>query len=301
MFELRRLRLLHELSQRGTLAAVAQALSYSPSTVSQQLSQLEREAGVALLEADGRRVRLTAHGRALAAHAKAMLDLDERAHAEMERGSSGVVTVRVGAIHTAVHPLVSTALAVLDDTQPPVHMNVSVINPEIGLFELAARTFDVVIAEQYVGLTRAHHPDLDRVTVGLDPLRLAVPATDTAVTLADVRDRDWVLEPDETAARRWVTQQCRAAGFEPRVRFEVPDPQIHVQLISDGRAVGVLPDLVWAQRTLPLRLINLPGDPQRELFTATRRAAHDRTALQAVRSALEDAFLSLHLAPPAHA
>ena len=69
MFELKRLRLLHELAQRGTIAAVAQALAYSPSTISQQLSQLEREAGVALLAPDGRRVRLTAHGETLAAYA----------------------------------------------------------------------------------------------------------------------------------------------------------------------------------------------------------------------------------------
>ena len=57
MFELRRLRLLHELAQRGTLAAVAEALSYSPSTISQQLAQLERDAGVPLLVPEGRRVR----------------------------------------------------------------------------------------------------------------------------------------------------------------------------------------------------------------------------------------------------
>jgi len=66
LFELRRLRLLHELALRGTLAAVAEALSYSPSTVSQQLAQLEKDAGVPLLEPDGRRVRLTEYGAALA-------------------------------------------------------------------------------------------------------------------------------------------------------------------------------------------------------------------------------------------
>ncbi|KEP75212.1 LysR family transcriptional regulator, partial [Microbacterium sp. SUBG005] len=77
MFDLRRLRLLHELSVRGTLAAVAEALSYSPSTISQQLALLEKEAGVALLEPDGRRVRLTAQGAALAAHAARMLAADE--------------------------------------------------------------------------------------------------------------------------------------------------------------------------------------------------------------------------------
>ncbi|WP_205625621.1 helix-turn-helix domain-containing protein [Actinomadura atramentaria] len=59
MLDLHRLRLLRELKHRGTLAAVAEALAYSPSSISQQLSVLEREAGVRLLEPVGRRVRLT--------------------------------------------------------------------------------------------------------------------------------------------------------------------------------------------------------------------------------------------------
>lgn len=52
LLDLHRLRLLRELKHRGTLAAVAAALSYSPSSVSQQLSVLEAEVGVALLEPD---------------------------------------------------------------------------------------------------------------------------------------------------------------------------------------------------------------------------------------------------------
>ena len=54
MLDLRRLRLLRELSERGTIAAVADALQYTPSAVSQQLAMLEREAGVPLLERAGR-------------------------------------------------------------------------------------------------------------------------------------------------------------------------------------------------------------------------------------------------------
>lgn len=50
MLDLRRLRLLRELARRGTIAAVAEAFSYSPSAVSQQLATLERETGVRLLE-----------------------------------------------------------------------------------------------------------------------------------------------------------------------------------------------------------------------------------------------------------
>ena len=68
--ELRRLRLIHELARRGTIAAVAEALAYSPSSVSVQLAELEREAGVKLLRRVGRNVALTAAGWRLAEHAR---------------------------------------------------------------------------------------------------------------------------------------------------------------------------------------------------------------------------------------
>ena len=50
MLDLKRLALLRELQLRGTIAAVAQSLSYSPSAVSQQLSVLEAEVGMTLLD-----------------------------------------------------------------------------------------------------------------------------------------------------------------------------------------------------------------------------------------------------------
>ncbi|MBY8852143.1 neutral/alkaline non-lysosomal ceramidase N-terminal domain-containing protein, partial [Saccharothrix sp. MB29] len=48
VLDVHRLRLLREVQRLGTLAAVARALSYSPSAISQQLAQLEAEAGVPL-------------------------------------------------------------------------------------------------------------------------------------------------------------------------------------------------------------------------------------------------------------
>src|SRR5918998_1443522 len=77
MLDLRRLRLLCELHERGTIAAVADALQYTPSAVSQQLALLEREAGVRLLERAGRGVRLTDPALVLAEHADVLLELVE--------------------------------------------------------------------------------------------------------------------------------------------------------------------------------------------------------------------------------
>ncbi|NUT55486.1 MAG: LysR family transcriptional regulator, partial [Thermoleophilia bacterium] len=73
MLDLRRLRLLRELHERGTVAAVAGALQYTPSAVSQQLAVLEREAGVPLLEKAGRTLRLTDAALVLVEHAAALL------------------------------------------------------------------------------------------------------------------------------------------------------------------------------------------------------------------------------------
>lgn len=293
MFDLRRLRLLHELSVRGTLGAVADALSYSPSTISQQLAQLERDAGVALLEPDGRRVRLTPQGEALAAHAARMLDADEQARAELERMRPSLAPVRIAVMQSAAHGLVPAALSRLSETEPGMRVEVVELPPEEGLFELAARGFDLVVAEQYPGHTREHREGLERTLLGHDGIRLALSPADPARTLGDLADRPWVMEPRGTAAREWATQQCRAAGFEPDVPFELADLTAQVRLVSAGHAVSMLPELVFAGDAAPVRLVDLPGRPRRDVFTAVRRGSSGRPALRAVQAALQDAFDTL--------
>lgn len=290
MFELRRLRLLHELAQRGTLAAVAEALSYSPSTISQQLAQLEREAGVPLLLPDGRRVRLTEHGAALAAHAARALDADERIRGELEELQPGIAPVRVAVLQTAARTVVPTALTLLAARAPALRVELAEVPPEEGLFELSARGFDLAIAEQYPGLTREHRPGLDRHVLGADPMRLATSPAIPPPALGDLVDSAWVMEPAGTAAREWAVQQCRAAGFEPDVRFELADLSAHVALISAGHAVGMLPGLLGASAIQPLTLSPLPGDPVREIFTASRTASAGRPGIRLVRDAIAEAF-----------
>nr|WP_275445373.1 LysR family transcriptional regulator [Microbacterium aurum] len=305
---MRRLRLLHELAQRGTLAAVAEALSYSPSTISQQLAQLERDAGVPLLVPEGRRVRLTEHGAALAAHAARALEADEQIRAELEALQPGIAPVRVAVLQTAARTVMPAALTLLAERAPRLRVELAEVPPEEGLFELAARGFDLAIAEQYPGLTREHRSGLERRTLGTDPIRVATAGGAAAgadadragagarggrVELSMLADRAWVMEPRGTAAREWAVQQCRAAGFEPDVRFELADLAAHVQLIAAGHAVGLLPDLLWAGRRPQadgIALTDLPGSPVREIFTAERRGATPRPGIRLVREAIAEAF-----------
>ena len=165
-----------------------------------------------------------------------------------------------------------------------------VVLTEQGLFELTARGVDLVIAEQYPGHTRAHVDGLEREMLGTDPIRLAVGPANPARSLDDRRSRAWAMEPAGTAARQWAVQQCRAAGFEPDVRFELADLTAQARLVATGHAVAVLPDLLWAGAPAPVRLLDLPGRPTREVFTAQRAASRDRAGIVEVRRALRDAF-----------
>src|SRR3954462_14675127 len=150
MLDLRRLRLLRELSARGTIGAVAEALSYSPSAVSQQLALLEREAGVPLLERAGRNVRLTAAGHILVGHADALLARMEEAEAELAATSELITgTVRVAAIQSAGLYLLAPAMRRLSALHPALRVEMTDAEPEASLPALALGSLDLVLADQY--------------------------------------------------------------------------------------------------------------------------------------------------------
>ena len=119
MLDLHRLRLLHELHARGTIAAVAEALRYTPSAVSQQLAVLEREAGVQLLEPAGRGVRLTDAALVLVDHARALLERAALAEAELAAASVTVAgRARVASFQSAALRLVMPAMRALERAAP---------------------------------------------------------------------------------------------------------------------------------------------------------------------------------------
>ncbi|HKU31089.1 LysR family transcriptional regulator [Arthrobacter sp. NyZ413] len=292
MLDVRRLRLLHELKIRGTLAEVADAMKYSPSSVSQQLTLLEKEAGVKLLRKSGRRVQLTPQAEILAEHAAALLATLERAETDLAASLSTVTgTVRLAVFQTAALALMPDFLTIMSIEYPEVRVEMTQREPETALYETWARDFDIVVAEQYPGHAAPHHPGLDRAILAKDPIRLAAPRTDLGgkpiSSLADTASMAWVMEPHGAASRHWAEQACRSAGFEPDVRYETADLQAQIRLISSGNAVGLLPDLVWAGGVAPVRLLDLPGLPERTVFTSTRTAGRIHPAIRACREVLE--------------
>lgn len=291
MLDVRKLRLLRELKIRGTVVGVADALSYSPSSVSQQLAALEQEVGSPLLEKSGRRLQFTPQGELLVAHTAAILDALDAAEAAVASSRTTVAgTVRIAVFQSAAHAILPRALAALARDYPELRVEVTQREPEQGLFEVSARDFDLAIAEQYPGSTRGLRSDLDRAQLATDSIHLATSADPDArirtASLAAAAGLPWVMEPAGTAARTWAVQLCRAAGFEPDVRYETADLIAHIRLISSGNAVGLLPDLVWAGEEPSVRLLPLPGSPRRTIFTSARRSSATSPGVVACREAL---------------
>src|SRR3954467_6874916 len=134
MLDVRKLLLLRELHARGTVAAVAESLAYTPSAVSQQLAALQREAGVALTERVGRRLRLTDAGLSLVGRADALLEQLEAAEADLQAAAGTVAgTLWVAALRPPRMPLVPGALRRLHEEHPDLRVEVPEAEPEESL------------------------------------------------------------------------------------------------------------------------------------------------------------------------
>ncbi|WP_066516424.1 LysR family transcriptional regulator [Curtobacterium ammoniigenes] len=294
--DVRKLLLLREFAIHGTIAAVAEHRNYTPSAVSQQLAQLERDVGTPLLRRSGRRLQLTAQGDVLAASAGAILDILEAARGALEATQTEVQgSVRVAVFQSAALALLPATLRVMAEQHPDVRVEVVQHEPEAALRATWARDFDMVVAEQYPGHAAPHHSGLDRRGLTSDAIRLALPAGDHALVpvedLATAATMPWVMEPAGAASRHFAEQMCRTHGFEPDVRYETEDLQAQIRLVEAGVAVALLPDLVWADRSTSCRLVELPGHPRRTVFTAQREAGNGSPAIRAFRSVLEHTAL----------
>lgn len=283
-----------ELRRRWTMAAVADALGYSASTVSHQLSALEAEAGVPLLEADGRTVRLTEAGEILAGHVDLILGAVDRARSDVAASLAEVAgAVRIGAFQTAALAIVPPAVARLSVDHPLVRVRLRHLETEDALPALAARELDLVVAEEYPGAFLPRAPGLEVEELARDPLRLAVPAgatVDPADPLRSLQGHAWAMEPQQAASRSWATAQCGATGFEPDVRFEASDLLLQAELARRGIAAAILPGLLLGFADPGLTLVELGPDAERRLLLVTRRGGHDDPALSAVAAALRDAL-----------
>jgi len=229
MLDVKRLRVLREVSVRGSFSAAAEALAYTQSAVSQQIAALEREAGTTLVERNARGVRLTDAGRALVAHADVILARLADAEAELEAiaGMRGG-RLRMVSFPTAGATIAPRAIARFRERHPGVEVTLAPREPDEGLDCLKSGECDIALTVES-GFEPIVDRAIERRHLLDDPFYLCLPAghriaSKARVRLADLAEESWILG---TTGRcpdgRILERASQAAGFEARVAFQSDD------------------------------------------------------------------------------
>ncbi|MEU8227963.1 LysR family transcriptional regulator [Actinoplanes sp. NPDC048967] len=288
--DLHHLRLLRELGDRGSLAAVARAMHITPSAVSQQLRSLQRSARVPLTERRGRRLVLTEAGRALAAAAiEVSTALDRAGRAVDAYLDNPAVPVTVAAFHSAgltyFGPLLSRA------GLPPLRCSDQDV-PQAGFPALVA-DHDLVLAHRL-----AHSPPwpADRLTVVPlvhEPLYVAMPAghrltSKTSLTADDVAAEPWISVREGFPIEGVLTAIAAAAGRPLEIVHRVNEFTVVAAIVAAGGGLALLPG--YTSRPDPgvaLRpLADLPVG--RRIDVLTRPENLHRVAVRTVLDALHE-------------
>lgn len=280
-----RLRMLRELADHGTVAAVADVLGMTPSAVSQQLKTLQREAGVTLLEPAGRRVRLTDAGQVLVGHAEQVLAALDRAQADMDSYRStarGRVTVSFFPSGAAMllAPLIGRTRA----------QGIEVIGRDIDV--PAARApqqladFDVVVVHRDERDTTTWGPRFTSTVLLREPLDVLLPpehalAGAERLQLSELADQDWIGVQGGLMVDDVFKSIATLTGIAPRIIQRVNDFRVLEELVAAGIGIALLPRYVLLARDLVRRPI---GDVRlaRRIEAVTRTGAAARPAIALV-------------------
>jgi DNA-binding transcriptional LysR family regulator len=279
MFDLVRLRLLRELSHRGTMTAVAAACRLTPSAVSQQISTLESEAGLALIEPTGRRVKLTPAGLRLVAHAETILHAVEAARLDLASVSaqpSG--TLNIGCFGTFAKAHVLPAMVSARSRNPDLDIVLHELEPEDAIDAVRIGRCDAAIVYSHSLVPRAIDRSFDVFPLLDEPILLALHASHRALTatvdLAGLADCPWIGGARGTGGYELISRACALAGFAPRITHCVDDYELLLRMVSEGIGVSFVPAVALELYPDTGVIVRVPAGPalRRRIDIVTRPA-----------------------------
>ncbi|MBA4607690.1 MULTISPECIES: LysR family transcriptional regulator [Aeromicrobium] len=273
----RRLAMLRELAERGTVGAVADEMNVTPSAVSQQLKLLEAEAGVPLLEPAGRGVRLTAAGRALAETATEVAVALERAEARWREylgGPAGDVTLTV--FPTGGEMLLPGLLTRVV-AEPAVNLICTDRDPtqRFDVLDMVAN-FDIVVADSPAATEEWHDRGLQLVSLLREPLDVALPeshrlAAKQSLSPKDVIGETWIGAPHGYPYDRVLQQLVAVTGESVRIAQRFDDNGVVEAVVAAGHGIAILPRFTTRTRDNGLVTRPLVGIRARRDITAVLR------------------------------
>lgn len=299
MLNVRRLLLLAEVAERGSLTAAAEALSMTTSAASQQMSLLEREAGQPLIERLPRGARTTAAGAALAERGRAIRRELQAAEADLEAFGHldrGVVTL--GSFPTASASLLPLALTRFRRAHPQVRTVVRA--GVLAQLREMLHTGEVELSLLWdYDWNRVDDDQLILTPLLEDPTVLVVPTSSPLVSsdhvrLSDLADQEWIIRAENHPVADVLRRACRQAGFEPRIAYASHDYQEAQAMVAAGLGLALAPRLALTNRRSDVRLLSLSSEQSASDIAPVRRILLARPVQRASTPAAQAMARVLH-------
>lgn len=281
--------LLVTVVESGSMRRASRTLGLTPSAVSQQIRQLERETGVTLLRRSTRRLVLTDAGQAFYEGCASMLAAARSAHERLtglQEGVQGELSVSAPIGFATTH--LTRALVPLLEAHPELSLRLVATD---DVLDLMRERIDIAIAigttPPATSLVRRHLADWTNIIVAAPAyLRMrGTPRTAQELTQHDFvalpawhHTADVLTGPD--GSRHRITSRRRATSNNQLTLKQLAvagcglcltvEPEV-VDELADGRLVRVMPD--WS---LPLLAVDALLPPR------TRQPAKVRAALDAL-------------------
>lgn len=288
MLNVRRLELLLDVVELGSITAAADKHVYSPSGVSQQLRRLEAEVGQPLLQRQARGMVPTDAGHVLTAHTRKIL----RQMAAAEADLAEIAGLNRGGLTMGTFPTLGGSFL------PLVISKFKAQYPAIELHVRSSRFDDLIemLENGQVGMSLLWDYEWNRIspenfaltTVFEDATALIVGkdhrlARRRQVDMADLADEEWIVREEEHPVVEVLHRSAQAAGFAPRISFHANDYQEAQAMVSVGLGVALAPRTAVVNKHPGVSIVSLGSSaPSRRVLLAHR---HDR-----VRAAAEIAF-----------
>lgn len=296
MLDVRRLKVLREVAAQGSFSAAAESLSFTQSAISQHVAALERETGTKLVERNSRGIRLTDAGRALVAHAEAILARIDDAEEELAAiaGLQGG-RLRLACFQSAGATVVPRAVAVFHERHPKVDMGMIEAEPEPAREALRSGEIDLALVYDFELLPTMNDGDLDLTHLIDDPYDVILPlghklAGRRSLSLSDLEEEPWVASTLGCGCRQITERACQEMGFKPNVAFECDETLAAQALVAAGVGVTILPRLALTtiHPGVVVRPLSRKSHVQRRVWAARIEGAYHSPASEAMVQILLD-------------
>ncbi|AKU18164.1 LysR family transcriptional regulator [Luteipulveratus mongoliensis] len=281
MLDVHRLRVLRAVVASGSVGAAATTLGYTPSAVSQQLTTLQRETGLRLVERKGRGIEPTAAGHTLAAEAGRVLESlsgVEGLVSDLRAGRAGSLSISyfASAGSAWIPPIVSVLIQEFPDLRLDLRLaelrGDEHSHPDLDIF--VARPSDAPERDGYVMHCLLEDPYVAALPID-HPL-----ASRSHVSLTELADDHWVDNDfNRGPCRQVFIDACAKVGLAPDFRIETHDYPTALSFVAAGIGITVLPELgVGSQPGVAIVPITEPT-PVRYVYVAVRAAVASNPAV----------------------